>query len=936
MNLHNQPVVNGKNAVYTIKDFSLNEYLDLIKIRALPDYDVNGNSISFRNFYLDEKYREQADALPLPLNDKLFDYQQIVTRVAYIKEKYALFMDAGLGKTYCLGELARQIYHKYDGKIIICVPLNIMHQFEEMILDFFPDFPAFDHLHGSKMTLKEWCYYGDNRICFVNHERFIKEQELHNVDAFLLDEASILKGGQGGNGKIAKNIIKSTLGVRYKYAASATPAPNDRTEYAMIAQFLEIVRTEFEFYSLFFTIKDDSYVLKRHATDAFYRYLASFSIFIRSPKAYGFNDNLEGLKQWQEKYKRVEMTTEQLNMIGKWSTNGKQGMLPGVATKPRGMTQRGKFSQISKGFVYRIDNDGKKTTTLVNSEKPKTIRKIIESHPNEQFIIWTVFDEEGDILERELSKTGLNIVHVTGSTKEDKRVEYIDQFRHGDIDIIISKPRILGYGLNFQFCRIAIYSGLQDSYEQYYQSVKRIHRYGQEKQVLIYHVFTQYEEAILQNVLKKQTEMQRDFEYQERLYIRSLYDELKQWLELENYKPMEVQEMTIKPVITEQYQLYHGDSIKILTEIANDEKSYSWLRKNSVDLSVFSPPFMGDVFTYTNDPADMGNTRGAGAEGGLDEFMLQFQFFLRGMLAVTKPGRIMAMHLEDVPLRKNLDGSMGLFDFVGQAIMEANKAGWILTAKIPILKNQQMTAIVKKVHSLTMSNMEKDRLRIAPCINGYLVLFRKPGEAKIRVSDIFKCNSCNHQGYADTLIGWQSRRKHKSDWLLEADIKCPECNSSNVIVLSEMDGNKWIIYAEGTWAENAFDDFNKSSQMPQEKRFLDWVYTALGAWPDITESDTLQNPFHKADEADADKHLCPLPLSIARRAIELYTLPGETVFTPFLGIGTEVDQALRLGRKAIGIELKPEYFMQAAKAADKAIVESTQLTLFNLEMFKVK
>jgi superfamily II DNA or RNA helicase len=931
MNLNNQPEINGKEVIYTVKDFDLPTYEDLIVIRSLPDYQIIGNQIAFRSNYLNNERYEQGE-LPLPLSNNLFDYQQIIAKVAYHKERYGIFADPGLGKTFVLGELCRQVLAAHDGKAILCVDVNILHQFEEMVIDFFPDFPEFIHLHNNKrITLEEWCEYGDERVAFINHEGFLKERHLKNVIFFGLDEASILKGGQGGNGKIAKNIIKSTLGIRYKYAASGTPAPNDRTEYAMIAQFLEIVRTEFEFYSLFFTIKDDKYVLKRHATEAFYRYLASFSIFIRNPKSYGFADSLAALKPWKEIYRRVDMTEEQLKVIGQWATKGKQALIPGVATKPRGMTQRGKFSQISKGFVYNTD----KATTLIASNKPKVISEIVQSHLPEQVLIWTVFDEEGEIIKRELDKLGVKVCHITGKMKQNDRIENIDLFRHGKLDVIISKPRILGFGLNFQFCRVAIYSGLQDSFELYYQSVKRIHRYGQDKQCLIYHVYTQYEEAILQNVLGKKKQMEQDFAYQERLYISSLYDELKEWLELENYKPMEVQTMSIKPVLTDNYELYHGDSIKILTEIANDERHYSWLRKNSIDLSIFSPPFMGDVFTYTNDPADMGNTRGAGAQGGLDEFMLQFQFFLHGMLAVTKPGRIMAMHLEDVPLRKNLDGSMGLFDFVGQAIMEANKAGWILIAKIPILKNQQMTAIVKKVHSLTMTNMEKDRLRIAPCINGHLCLFRKPGESKVKVADIARCEACNWQGYANNLIGWQPTRQYKSDWLLDADIRCPNCQSENVFVWSEMDGNKWVIYAEGTWPENGFDNYDKSSQIPQEKRWLDLVYTALGVWPDITESDTLQNPFHKADEADADKHLCPLPLSIARRAIELYTLPGEIVLTPFAGIGTEIDQAIRLNRKAIGIELKPEYFMQAAKAADKAVFESTQMTLFDLEAFKV-
>lgn len=952
MKLNNPPVITNNQAIYQVTNFDLDTYLDFIQLRTLPAYKVKAVKEGRKTVRFDvtfsASYLEDADfdsqALPLPLTPNLFDYQEVTVKVAHIKERYAIFIDAGGGKTLMLAELARQAHASEQGKILFCIPLNILHQFEEMVTEFFPDFPLFIHLHKSKMSLDEWLAYDDvPRIGFINHEAFIKPHNLSGVDCFLLDESSILKGGQGGEGKIAKNLIECTKSVKRIYAASATPAPNDRTEYAMIALLLRQVNSEKEFYSLFFTIKDDKYVLKRHATEAFYRYLSTFSMFIRNPKAYGFNDNLKDLLPWQEIYQQVEMTEEQYQAINKWSTQGKQQALDGFARKPRGMTQRGKFSQISKGFYYtsKDDESTSKETILVTSNKPKAIADIVQSHKGEQVIIWTVFDEEGEILLRELSKLNLRTVHISGKTKEEKRIEYINQFRHGELDVVISKPRILGYGLNFQFCHIAIYSGLQDSYEQYYQSVKRIHRYGQKEQVLIYHVYTPYEEVILQNVLKKQKESQLDFDYQEKLYVNSLYNELKQFLELEDYKPMETPTISIEPIKTDRYQLYHGDSIKMLTEIATTGKGNNWLKPNSVDLSVFSPPFMGDVFTYSNNPADMGNTRGAGAAGGLDEFMLQFQFFLRGMLTVTKPGRIMAMHLEDVPLRKGLDGAIGLFDFVGHAIREANEAGWILVAKIPILKNQQMQSIIKHISSLAMSNMESDRLKIAPCQNGTLALFKKPGEPTTKVSDLAKCDNCKWEGYAKNLNNWQPVRGYKTDWTFQQTMSCPKCQSSNIHVFSEMNGDKWIIYAEGTWtdAPGMNQDYKKISKLTQDQRWLDLVYTAAGVWPDINEPDTLPNPFANNDAENADKHLCPLPVEIARRAIELYTLPGETVYTPFLGIGTEAVKALELGRKAIGQELKPEYFMQAARNCEAAVAKSQQMSFFdlaNLEYITVK
>ena len=105
-------------------------------------------------------------------------------------------------------------------------------------------------------------------------------------------------------------------------------------------------------------------------------------------------------------------------------------------------------------------------------------------------------------------------------------------------------------------------------------------------------------------------------------------------------------------------------------------------------------------------------------------------------------------------------------------------------------------------------------------------------------------------------------------------------------------------------------------------------------WPDINETDTHNISLTK-EQQDADKHLCPLPYEVARRAIEMYTLPGELVFTPFAGIGTEVIESIKLGRKAVGGELKAEYFAQAVRNAESSIVDSQQMTMFDLDKLKV-
>ncbi len=298
----------------------------------------------------------------------------------------------------------------------------------------------------------------------------------------------------------------------------------------------------------------------------------------------------------------------------------------------------------------------------------------------------------------------------------------------------------------------------------------------------------------------------------------------------------------------------------------------------------------------------------------------------------------MAMHLENVPIRKSHEGYIGVFPFVNKAIDIAMDEGWIMHGDpVTIIKNQQMQAIQKKITSLTMTNMEKDRARISPALNGHLIFFQKPGENQRRITDLAHCKSCNWSGNLDQMNGFDNKalRGYKGGEMFIFNFTCPECSGVEYETYSDMAGNengktwtngdKWIVLAEGAWPEHDFmqTDYSKLAKMTQEQRWQDLFWTALGIWPDINETDVL----YRGDkhQEDTDKHLCPLPRSIFRRVIELKSMPGETVFVPFSGSGTGLDQAIRLRRKVIACELKAEYFNLSVKNAELAIKETQQL-----------
>ncbi|NIQ88774.1 MAG: hypothetical protein GWN93_06695 [Deltaproteobacteria bacterium] len=868
--------VKGTRATLTIDRLDTETYRQFLSVKQLPRYDVsqgdNGDwHIEFPAEYASKfgvDVQEEDRPLPLPLPRIMFDYQNVITRVAWRKKRYACFADAGLGKTLIFLELARQL-SALGKKTLIISPLMIIGQTIEEIIKFYDDgYPHTINLHSRGQgydglgpnTIESFTQDKKFKIAIVNYDKFRTPHDLTGIDCVIIDESSILKSERG---VIRTNLIECTKGIEYKFCFSATPAPNDRIEYTQHAVFLEIVRAANEVYARFFVQKDNRWMLKRHSKDPFYRWLSGWSIFIRNPSAYGFDDNLKDLPPWQEKRIPIAMTQEQ-NALIRRVAGRTQLQLPGMADKPNGMNERQQYSQISKGFLYHKNGgNGGRNAEYVASNKPGEIRRIIESHPGEQAIVWCVFDEEGELIARELeAHTDLKVAHLTGKTPQNERLELIKRFRHNSLDVMISKPRLLGFGLNFQHCTVAIFSGLQDSYEQYYQAIKRCHRYGQKRTLMVYQPYTPHEEAILQNVLRKQHQTQRDFAAQEQLYIDSLYDELQEYLETDYVPPQKGEKTMHAPVRTPQYELYHVDSIRSMLD---------GLAENSVDFAIFSPPFRNDLYSYTDDLGDMGNSGGVG-ERGKYEFMLHFSFFLRGLHRAMKPGRLVACHVMQAPLRKGLDGMVGISDFRGDVIRAFCKEGFYQFGEVVVLKNPQAQSIQKHINTLQMATLARDRSQIVPSFPDYLLVFKKPGE---------------------------NREPIQSD---------------------EVSNDEWIEFADAVWQEQQYNA--PGVAIPQAVRFDEAVKTWMGVWHDIKETDTLNTPFTRGrtkEIEDADKHVCPLQLGLINRAIRLWSNKGDTVLDPFSGVGSSGYEAVQLGRKYVGMELKPEYFLNSVENLAQAV-----------------
>lgn len=858
-----------------------------LKVKSLPRYQIERDkdtldwSLTFPAEYaerFDASYKIESEPLPLPVSDFLFDRQKLAVRVMWHKKRYGLFWDAGLGKTLVFLELCRQLT-TVGKKCLIISPLNPIGQTMGEADKHYGMMLA--NYHDNRKGFHTWRKSTSQTVAIINHAAFRRPLDLDGIDAVFVDESDILKSGHGA---IRTNLVNGCKGKERKALFSATQAPNEHLEFAQAAVFLEVVRSDTEFRAKYFVQKGEGWVLRKWSGEKFYADIASWSWSMRHPERFGLEPvTLPPIKEIR---KRIEVTAEQADLINDMLPVA-QGVLPSMPVSPRGLDERHIYNQASKGFVYK-GKGAHRTVRYVASEKPAVIRSFLQMHASRKAIVWTVYDEEAEILLAEIAeKTEFRVVNLTSKTPIKKRLETIGAFQRGEIDVLISKPRLLGLGLNLHMASLVIFSGLQDSYRDYYQALKRAHRYPQERDVIVYLPYTPYEEAILDNVLNKRERAEQDYKIQEGLYRDSLYAEIQEYLtgDLQPAQQERSNEM-LEAVITELYECYHVDSIwHTLKKMA----------KNSVHLIVTSPPFRNDLFAYTDSVSDVGNSGGVG-QAGRDEFTLHLSYSLKGMYRVLKPGRLACIEIDQSPLRLGVDGVIGVSDFRGDVIRLAEDQGFVLWAEIPVLGNPQAEAITKHIATLTLSNFNKDRANLAPMILTYILVFKKPGV-------------------------------------------------NETPILGEDFGNfeNWIEHADGIWQEAEYNKGREQYQgVKQADRFKEYlrgfevsmneaIETLMGAWTSIDGSDTLNTPFTRGrtkEIENSDKHVCPFARGIPSRCIRLWSNPGETVLDPFGGVGTVVEQALLHGRKAKSLELKAEYFLLSCQVAERTAKRDVQLEIF--------
>ena len=727
---------------------------ELILSRLGQDYQEFLQSKSVR--FLPVGFDVSRDAV----NPQLFDFQKDIVIWACKRGRSALFEDCGLGKTPQQLEWARFVAAHTGRPVLIFAPLAVSQQ---------------THGEGVKFGIPVTVCRSQSDIRdgvnITNYEKMAHFSP-DGLGGVVLDESSILKGFDG---KTRKALTEFCETIPYRLACTATPAPNDYMELGNHAEFLGVM-TCTEMLSLFFVHDGgdtSKWRLKRHAEQEFWKWICSWAVALRAPSDLGYSGG---------KFKLLTLHMEQITVESK---DNPFGTLFTCEAKTMDERRAARKHSLADRVAACAD--------LVNSI-------------NEPWMVWCDLNAESEALERAIDEA----TEVQGSDDADDKEQAMMGFAAGAVRVLVSKPSICGFGMNFQHCRRVAFVGLSDSYEQFYQAVRRCWRFGQTREVYCYVITSEAEGAVVRNIERKEQQakalmdgMVGHMQEQMRREVRGMEKETS------NYET--------KTVITERWTAIQGDCVEHVAA----------LKEGSIDYTIFSPPF-ASLYTYSNSDRDMGNSK------DYDEFSRHFDFLAPMLYRATRPGRLLSFHCMNLPLTKERDGVIGIRDFRGELIRVFERAGFVFHSEVCIWKDPVTAMQRTKAIGLLYKQLKKDSVISRQGIPDYLVTMRKAGANDSPVT------------------------------------KCP-------------------------------DDFPVSL----------WQSYASPVWMDIDPSNTLNRDGAREDEDE--RHICPLQLEVIHRAIRLWTNADDLVLSPFMGIGSEGHEALKAGRRFIGIELKPSYFDQAVQ-----------------------
>lgn len=834
------------------------------------------------------------------INPKLKSHQAAMVQWAVRGGRRAIFASFGLGKTIMQLEILRLILAKTGGRGLIVMPLGVRGEF---IRD--------AAMLGTPVKFIRRIEDADETGIHLTNYESVRDGKLdpsHFVVASL-DEASVLRGFGGTKtfrefmAMFANDPRGDRKGseVKYRFVATATPSPNEFIELLAYAAFLGVMDVG-QAKTRFFqrnSEKNDDLTLYPHKEDEFWRWVASWALFVARPSDLGFDDT---------GYVLPKMTVRWHEVASDHSTAGNE-------KSGQGRLFRNAAISLSDAAKEKRDNIGARMDKL---------KELIDADPDSHRLIWHDLERERAAIEKAIPEA----VTVWGSQDMDKREQAIADFSDGKFKYLATKPVIAGSGCNFQrHCHKAIFLGVGYKFNDFIQACHRIHRFLQDKPVEIDIIYSDAEREIRARLEEKwarhveQSAIMSDLIRAHGLASASLADGLKRSIGCvrKEYADKEG-----------NYRVIHNDCVEETATMPD----------NSVDLIVTSIPFE-NMYEYSPSYNDFGHTESSA------EFWGQMEYLIPHLLRVLKPGRNCVIHVKD---RITPGGINGMGFQTVTPVSDYTTANFVKHGFGFLARKTIVTDVVREnnqTYRLGWSEQCKDGSRMGAGLPEYLMIFRKPptdrskgyaDEPVVKAKPVSRNDRGEIVDYVDGKSMIPNTGYSRSAWQIDAH-GFMRSNGNRFVEPSDLVGvdpkHVWKIWKEHSLA-HVYDHKHHvavceareaKGELPKKFFLMPPHSWHPDVWTDVARMRTLN--MHQS-LGRREKHVCPMQFDIANRLIEQMSQKGEVVFDPFGGLGTVPYCAIKLGRKGICCDLNTLNIEDAIRYCETAVNEMATPSLFDL------
>ena len=799
------------------------------------------------------------------IHPTLKEHQRDVVRWALEGGRRAIFAAFGLGKSVMQLEIMRQIARREGGRQLIICPLGVRQEFRrdaEML--------------GMETTfIRRDEEVKGNGLYLTNYES-VRDGRLHveHFNAASLDEASVLRSFGSLTYQTFLTLFDS---VKYRFVATATPSPNRYKELIHYAGFLGVMDTG-QALTRFFrrdSTQANNLTLYPHMEKEFWIWVSSWAVFLQKPSDLGYSDEGYALPKLNIHYHKVSFVSSPF------------------------CDRRGQYQLIDNAAMSLQAASRVKRDSL--SARIDKMKEILNALPeNEHCIIWHDQESERHAIKRAVPE----VVDIHGSMDLDEREQRVVDFSDGKIRLFASKPILSGSGCNFQrHCHTAIYLGIGFKFNDFIQSIHRIHRFLQTKECEIHIIYAESEVKVLevlQQKWKRHEEMvdrMQDIIKKHGLSTAEMAEELKRGI---GVKRIEVR--------GEKFLVANNDTVL----------EARGMKENSVDLIVSSIPF-ANHYEYSPNYCDMGHT------DDNNHFWAQMDYLTPELMRILKPGRMYCCHVKDRILFGNVTGKGAptVSPFHMEAAFHAMKHGFDYMGMITVV-----TDVVREnnqTYRLGWTEQCKDGTKMGVGSPEYILLLRKPQTERTK-------------GYADEPVTKSKEEYSRARWQIDAHAFW-RSSGDRFLTPEELETLPPSVLATA-YTESSLGSIYDYHEHVRIGEHLDargalpctFMTLAPGShcpdvWHDICRMKTLNT---QQSQKGLQNHVCPLQIQIVERLIERYSNKGELVYDPFGGLMTVPYVAIKMGRKGRAVELNHNYFLDGVKYCRAAENEINAPTFFDI------